>query len=107
MAIKITDRIVSVTRRGFLSRTAGVIAASGAALLPNGDVQAEMSELEQMAHALHEAVGRHSDQNIPFFSESSNTYPDSSIKWAMENLRYHSVDEIQTLLKPLFEGAAS
>ncbi len=107
MAIKITDRIVSVTRRGFLGSTAGVIAASGAAILPNGDVQAEISELEQMAHALHQAVGRHADRNVPFFSESSNTYPDSSIKWALENLRYCSVDEIQHFLKPLFEGGAS
>ena len=51
MAIKITDRIVSVTRRGFLSRTAGAIAASGAAILPLGEVQAKMPELEQMAQA--------------------------------------------------------
>ena len=106
MAIKITDRSVSVTRRGFLSGTAGAI--SGAVLLPNGEVQAEISELEQMAHALHEAVGRYSDQNTPFFAvQLCSGQMDHSLKFAMENLRDCSVDEIQALLRPLYQGGAN
>ena len=106
MAIKITNRIVSVTRRWFLSGTAGAI--SGAVLLPNGEAQAEMSELEQMAHALHQVVGQYSDQSAPFFAvQPSARQMDHSLNFAMENLRYCSVDEIQRMLKSFFEGGAS
>ncbi len=100
--------MMALNRRNFLGGTAGAI--SGAVLLPADNVSTGLHQslsLEQAAHALHETVGRFSDRNIPFFSESSKSFPDSSIKWAMENLRYCSVDEIQHLLKPLFEGGAS
>ncbi len=102
--MKVTDLTGNVTRRNFLSGTAG--ASSGAAHLPHGNVQAEMSELEQMAHALHETVGRYSDRNAPVFSEPHLSPRNPSLDFAMENLRYWSVDEIQHLLKPLFEGSA-
>lgn len=104
MAIKITDRIVSVTRRGFLSGTAGVI--SGAALLPNGEVAA-MSELEQMAQALHQAVGRYSDTNAPTQVRAYSPLTGRSLMFAMDCLRDCSVDEIQDLLLPLYQGGAS
>ena len=107
MAIKITDRIVSVTRRGFLSSAAGAIAASGAALLPNGEVQAEISEMEQMAHALHRAVGRYSDTNAPTQVRAYSPLTGHSLMFAMDCLRDCSVDEIQDLLKPLYQGGAS
>lgn len=51
---KITGQIVHVSRRRFLSGTAGAIAATGAALLPQQAIAAdETLTLEQMAHALH------------------------------------------------------
>ena len=99
MAIKITDRIVSVTRRGFLSRTAGAIAASGAAFLPR------TPELEQMAQSLHDAVGRYSDEGGPTHVEVCSE--DRSITLEMEILRPCSVHEIQQLLSPLYQGGAS
>lgn len=103
MAIKITDRIVSVTRRGFLSRTAGAIAASGAAILPLGKVQARMPELEQMAQALHDAVGRYSDEggHVQVCADGC------SLNLELDNLRSCSVDQIQDLLRPLYQGGAS
>ncbi len=105
MAIKITDRIVSVTRRGFLSRTAGAIAASGAAILPLGEAQAKMPELDQMAQSLHDAVGRYSDEGGPTHVEVCSE--DRSITLEMEILRPCSIHEIQQLLSPLYQGGAS
>ncbi len=105
MAIKITNRIVRVTRRGFLSRTAGAIAASGAAILPLGEVQAKMPELEQIAQSLHDAVGRNSDEGGPTHVEVCSE--DRSITLEMEILRPCSVHEIQDLLMPLYQGGAS
>ena len=96
------------TRRGFLSGTAGAIAASGAALLPSGEVQARMPELEQMAQALHKAVGRYADKYAPMSDIPAGPYiRRNPLDFAMENLRDCSVDQIQDLLKPLFEGGAS
>ena len=105
MAIKITDKIVSVTRRRFLNGTAGAI--SGAVLLPHVEVQAEISELEQMAHALHEAVGRYSDQNAPTHVKAYSPLTGHSLMFAMDCLRDCSVDEIQDLLMPLYQGGVS
>ena len=99
-----------VTRRGFLSGTAGAIATSGAAILPADDAIKGLNQslsLEQAAHALHETVGRYSDRNAPFFTEARLPPKNPSLDFVMENLRYWSVDEIQHLLKPLFDGGAS
>ncbi len=101
MAIKITNRIVSVTRRGFLSRTAGAIAASGAAFLPR------TPELEQMAQSLHDAVGQYSDEDGPTHVEVCSPLDGRSIMFEMEILQPCSVHEIQDLLMPLFEGGQS
>ncbi len=101
---QIANQLKNLSRRNFLSGTAGAIATSGAVLLSNGEAQADTLEMEQMAHALHEAVGRYSDRNAPFFSEPHLPPSDPSLNFVMENLRYWSVDEIHHLLKPLFEG---
>ncbi len=111
MSKKITGQIVRVSRRRFLGGTAAAIATTGAMLLPQQTIASDSPvSLEQMAYALHEAVGRHSDRNDEFFFK---TYADdghgrrsASFGYAMENLRHSSVDEIQCLLKPLFGGAA-
>lgn len=93
-----------LSRRNFLRSTAGAV--SGAALLPTDAAATGLNEplsLEQAAHALHETVGRHSAQNAPFFPADrylpGEGFP---LKYAMERLRFCPVDEIQTLLKPLF-----
>ncbi len=99
-------QLENVNRRVFLSGTAGAI--SGAALLPNGEVQAELSELEQMARALHKTVGRYSDQNAPSIPvQAYSPRTRTPFMFALENLRACSVDEIQHLLKPLFAGSAA
>ena len=93
----------NVTRRGFLSGTAGAIATSGAALLPQG----KMPKIEQMAQALHNAVGRYSNEGGPSHVEVCSPVEDHSITFEMEILRPCSVDEIQQLLMPLYLGGAS
>jgi len=97
------------SRRNFLRGTAGAI--SGAALLPTDAAATGLNEplsLEQAARALHETIGRHSAQNAQFFPESHYLpVEDITLKYAMEGLRFCSVDKIQHLLKPLFEGGAS
>ncbi len=109
MSKKITGQIVRVSRRRFLGGTAGVIAATGATLLPQQTIASdEPVSLEDMSRALHEAVGRYSDQNAPFHFEklTPNTLRSTSLDFAMERLRHSSVDEIQCLLKPLFGGVS-
>ena len=103
---QISDRIVSVSRRRFLSGTAGAIATTGAVLLPQQAIAEEPLTLEQMAHALHEAVGRHSIRKAPFDFEGdvSTQSRMGALGYAMENLRNSSIDEIQCILKPLFGG---
>ena len=98
-----------LSRRNFLRSTAGAI--SGAALLPTDAAATGLNEplsLEQAAHALHETIGRHSAQNAQFFP-AAHYLPADGItrRFAMEGLRFCSVDKIQHLLKPLFEGGAS
>ena len=98
-----------VTRRIFLSGTAGAIATGAAASMPQEPVEGlnKPLSLEQMAHALHEAVGRYSDRNAPFFSIEERLPPKNlSLDFAMESLRYWSVDEIQCLLQRLCGGAS-
>ncbi len=83
-----------VTRRSFLSGTAGAI--SGAVLLPR------MPELEQMAQALYDAVGQYSDEggHVQVCADGC------SLNLDVDNLRSCSVHEIQDLLSPLFGGAS-
>ena len=94
-------QLENVTRRNFLSGTAGAIATSGATLLPQG----EMPKIEQMAQALHNAVGRYSNEGGPSHVEVCSE--DRSITLEMEILRPCSVNEIQDLLMPLYQGGAS
>ena len=103
--MKLADCLGNVTRRRFLSGTAGVIATGAAVAMPQEAVEGlnKSISLEQMAHALHEAVGRYSDRNAPFFNQSRLPPKNPSLDFAMENLRHWSVDEIQYLLKSLFE----
>ena len=106
--MKLADCLGNVTRRNFLSGTAGVIATGAAVAMPQEAVEGlnKSVSLEQMAHTIHEAVGRYSDRNAPFFNEPHLPPRDPSLKFAMENMRYWSVDEIQHLLKPLYGGAS-
>ena len=108
---KITGPIARVSRRRFLSGTAGAIATTGAILLPEQTIDSkEPISLEQMARALHEAVGRHSKLRAPFETDSSpedkKRTGSSALDFAMEMLRDCSVDEIQCALKPLVVGVS-
>jgi len=91
------------TRRSFLSGIAGAI-ATGAALHLEPD---KSSSLKEMASALHDAIGRYSDQNAPFhFENLTLDAGEHALEFAMECLRDCSVDEIQHVLKPLYGGAS-
>ena len=108
---KITGQIVRVSRRRFLNGTAGAIATTGAILLPQQTLATdEPLTLEQMAHALHETVGRYSDRNAEFQFDPPLGKPDPnsylSLDFLLERLRHCSVDEIQCILKPLIGGAS-
>ncbi len=94
-------QLENVSRRNFLSGTAGAI--SGAVLLP----QAKMPKIEQMAQALHNAVGRYSDEGGPTHVEVCSPLEARSITFEMEILRPCSVHEIQDLLTPLYQGSTS
>ena len=93
--LTMANQLENLTRRNFLSGTAGAI--SGAVLLPG------MPELEQMAQALHDAVGRYSDEggHVQVCADGC------SLNLDVDNLRSCSVDEIQQLLSPLYQGGAS
>ena len=106
--MKFADCLGNVTRRNFLCGTAGVIATGAAVPMPQEAVEGldKSISLEQMAHALHEAVGRYSDQNASYHfgpCPLDNKHP---LIYSMERLRDCSVDEIQHLLKPLYGGAS-
>ncbi|MCH7752632.1 MAG: hypothetical protein IH898_10820 [Planctomycetes bacterium] len=106
---KITGHIVGVSRRRFLSGTAGAIATTGATLLPEQTIASDQPlSLEQMAHALHEIVGRYSDLHDAPNIEMPGPRLRSAmfVNGTMEMLRYSSVEEIQRLLKPLLGGAS-
>ena len=107
MANKIADHIGSVTRRGFLSGTAGAIAASGAALLPAVKGSNETLTLEQMAHALHKAVSPYADGGGPNHVQVCSPLTNRSVVFEMEILRSCSVEQIHDLLKPFFERGVS
>ena len=105
MTDKVQDKKITDirTRRNFLSGAAGAI-VTGAAVLPQSQVK--LPELEQMAQALHDAVGRYSDEGGPTHVEVCSPLDDRSIMFEMEILRPCSVHEIQDLLMPLFGGAS-
>ena len=97
---EITDRIVSVNRRGFLSKAAGVLAASTAVVVPIH--LAQQSKREEMARALHEAVGQFNDDYCPSHVQVCND--GQSLNLAVETIRENSVEEIEIQLLPLFGG---
>ncbi len=105
--MKLADCLGNVTRRGFLSGTAGDIATGAAVPMPQEAVEGlnKSMSLEQMAHALHEATGRYADRNAPTVGPSLRS-GESGFMFSMECLRDCSVDEIQHLLKPLYVGAS-
>ncbi len=100
---KITDRVVSVTRRGFLGKAGNVLAASTAVVLPIHLTR--RSKREEMAKALHEAVGQFNEDTCPSHVQVCND--GQSISLAMDLLLDNSVEGIENLLLPLFEGGES
>jgi hypothetical protein len=58
----------------------------------------------KLASALHDAVGRYSNQNARSFGPRSVDGARIPLSFAMENMRDCSVADIQQLLKPLFGG---
>ena len=108
MSKKITGQIVRVSRRRFLGGTAGAIATTGAIRLPQQTIDSdEPMPLEEVARALHETIGRWADQNTPYdFDRPPVSLRSTAFDFVMEQLRYSSADEIESMLKPLFGGAA-
>ncbi len=103
--MKLENHLGNVTRRSFIGGTAGTIAASGAALALPWETDHVFS-LEQTASALHGAIGRYADKNLPFFDHDCSSGGKTGLSYSMECLRDCSVEHIQELLKPLFEGGA-
>ena len=107
--MKVTNLTGNVTRRCFLSGTAGVIATGAAIPMSQEAVEGlnKSISLEQTASSLHDAIGRYSDQNAPFdFGDRPPRLAAHALEYAMECLRDCSVDEIQHVLKPLYGGAS-
>ena len=88
-----------VTRRGFLTKASGVLAAS---VVPIQLAQA--SKRADIARALHAAVSQFDDEYGPSHVQVCND--GRSLNLAMEVLHDSSVEEIEELLLPLFGGAA-
>ncbi len=86
------------TRRSFLSGAAGVI-ATGAAFQLSPD---KSSSLNEMASALHDAIGQFTDENLP--SHVQVCADGRSMNLEIELLRDCSVDEILEELRPLYEN---
>ncbi len=86
------------TRRSFLSGTAAAI-ATGAAFRLSPD---KSSSLNEMARALHDAIGQFTDENLP--SHVQVCADGRSMKLEIELLRDCSVDEILEQLRPLHEN---
>ena len=102
MATEITNRIVSVNRRGFLGKAAGALAASTAVVVPI--YLAQQSKREEIASALHEAVSEFNDENCPSHVQVCNE--GQSLNLAVETIRESSVEEIEVQLLPLFGGVS-
>ena len=100
--MKIQDRVVSVTRRGFLGKAAGVLAASTAVVVPIHLVR--QSKREEMAKALHKAASQFDDDNCPSHVQVCNE--GQSLNLAMDVVRESSVEEIEIQLLPLFGGVS-
>ena len=99
-----TDRIVSVSRRGFLGKAGKVLAVSAATVVPLQLVQAESSKRAEMAKALHEAVSQFNDENCPLHVQVCNE--GQSLNLAIDAIRESSVEEIEVQLLPLFGGVS-
>ena len=99
---EITDRIVSVTRRGFLGKAGNVLAASAATVVPLQLAKAESSNKAEMAKALHDAIGQFTDENLP--SHVQVCADGRSLKLEIQPLQGCSVDEILEQLRPLYES---
>lgn len=102
--MEITDRIVSVTRRGFLGKASKVLAISAATVVPLQLVTAEPSKRAEMAKALHEAVSQFTDEHCPSHVQVCND--GQSLNLAMDVVRESSIEEIEVQLLPLFGGAS-
>jgi len=89
------------TRRSFLTGAAGAI-ATGATLQLAPD---KSSSIEEMAGALHDVIGRFTDENLP--SHVQVCADGRSLNLEIEPLQGCSLDEILEQLRPLFEGGAS
>ena len=100
--MEIQDRIVNVTRRGFLGKAAGVLAASTAVVVPIH--LAQLSKREEMAKALHAAVVEFDDETCPTHVQVCNE--GQSLSLAMDVVRESSVEEIELQLLPLFGGVS-
>lgn len=85
----------ALNRRNFL---AGSIAALP--LLPQSD-----QSLGEMASALHDAIAQFPDENVP--THVQVCADGHSLNLDVDNLRSCSVEEIQDLLRPLYQGGAS
>ena len=88
-----------VSRRGFLTKAGGALAAS---VVPIQLAQA--SKRADIAIALHAAVNKFDDEYGPSHVQVSND--GQSLNLAMEVLHDSSVEEIEELLLPLFGGAS-
>ncbi len=102
--VQTADRVNSVTRRSFLGGTAGIITAASGVTIINSQITSKPLDRSrrQMARALHDAVGQYSDECGPTHVQAWSG--DRSLMLEVENLRTCSVDDIQDLLKPLFEN---
>ena len=102
--MKIQDRVVSVTRRGFLGKASKVLAVGAAAVVPLQLVKAEPSKRAEMAKALHEVVSQFTDDNCPSHVQVCNE--GQTLSLAMDVVRGSSVEEIEVQLLPLFGGVS-
>ena len=87
--MKVADLTGNVTRRGFLSGTAGVIATGAAIPIPQEAVDGlnKSISLEQTASALHDAIGRYSDQNASYHFGPCPLDDKHPLIYSMERLR--------------------
>ncbi len=89
------------TRRGFLSgATAAIVTGAAFQLSPD-----KSSSLKEMASDLHDAIGQFTDDNLP--SHVQVCADGRSLQLEIEPLQGCSVEQIQDLLKPMFEGGTS
>ena len=106
--LQLANHLENVTRRKFLGGTTGAIAATGAALqLPASHALEgpdKSHSLKKTARALHDAIGRYSDQNASFHFGPCPLDDKHPLIYSMERLRDCSVDQIQELLRPLYES---